>query len=213
MRNIEIATKKGTRTIPVSIATIRTTSVPQFSLKSALIIRYAVEFVSLEVYRETKLLFWVECDDSSDHVFHGKLLTKSNDPVADQPIKAYFNETLLDLDLTTDGNGYFSFDRNFNPAEEKIYYTLQVSFEGTGSETATLNATDLMEVLISYNIAKGLSIWNLNSYQVEMSPANSPFSFMFYTAQNIYARFRTTAAKISADRPKHSQQIPEIFSI
>jgi hypothetical protein len=108
-------------------------------------VKHMVEPVSLEVYEETKLLFWVERGDSSEHVFHGKLLTKNDSlPVPHMPIKAYLNDTLLDLNLETGDDGYFTFARNFNPAEEKLYYTLQVSFEGTDSKTATLNATDLM---------------------------------------------------------------------
>jgi hypothetical protein len=82
--------------------------------------------------------------DSLEDMFYGQLVTESNGPVAYQSINAYLNETLLDLSLTTDGDGCFSFERNFNPAEEELYYMLQVSFEGTGSQEATLNATDLM---------------------------------------------------------------------
>lgn len=103
-----------------------------------------VEPISLEVYRETKLLFWVERGSSSNHVFHGKLLTKDSVAVAGMPINAYLNGTLLGESMVTNATGHFSFERNFNPGQGKITYTMQVSFEGTGDKTDTLNATDFM---------------------------------------------------------------------
>jgi len=43
---------------------------------------YMVEPVTLEVYRDTRLLFWVERDNSSKHVFHGRLVTTTSGGVA-----------------------------------------------------------------------------------------------------------------------------------
>ena len=39
--------------------------------------------------------------------------------------------------------GFFSFERNFDPTDQKVTYVLKVVFEGTGSTTATLNGTAL----------------------------------------------------------------------
>jgi hypothetical protein len=63
--------------------------------------------------------------------------------VQNQTIKAYLNDTQIETGLTTDENGCFTFERNFNPSDKKVTYTVQVSFEGTGSTTAMLNATAL----------------------------------------------------------------------
>jgi hypothetical protein len=106
-------------------------------------VKYMVEPISLEVYRDTKLLFWVERDNSSRHIFHGKLVTTEGVAVQNQTIKAYLNDTQIETGLTTDENGCFTFERNFNPSDQKVTYTVQVAFEGTGNVTATLTATAL----------------------------------------------------------------------
>jgi len=106
-------------------------------------VKHMVEPVTLEVYRDTRLLFWVERDNSSKHTFHGKLVTTTGGVVADQPVKAYLNDTQIAETLTTGSDGCFMFERNFDPTDQKVTYMLKVVYEGTGSTTATLNGTDL----------------------------------------------------------------------
>jgi len=101
-----------------------------------------VEPVTLEVYRDTRLLFWVERDNSSKHTFYGKLVTTTGGVVANQPIKAYINDTQISESLTTNASGFFSFERNFDPTNQKVTYVLKVVFEGTSAKTAVLNGTD-----------------------------------------------------------------------
>jgi len=105
---------------------------------------YMVQPLNLEVCRETKLLFWVKRGDSSRHIFHGRLLTKSGSAVSGKVVKAYLNGSLLDEDLTTNGTGHFGFDRNFNPGEEEVFHAVQVVFEGTDNKTSNLNGTDFL---------------------------------------------------------------------
>jgi hypothetical protein len=99
------------------------------------------EPISLEVYCETVLRFWVDRDNSSQHTFSGQLLTTEGSAVKNMPIKTYINDTLLETYMT-DGNGCFSFSRNFDPEESRIAYVVQAVFEGTSDETAMLNSTD-----------------------------------------------------------------------
>jgi len=106
-------------------------------------VKHMVEPVTLEVYRDTRLLFWVERDNSSKHTFHGKLVTTTGGVVANQPVKAYLNDTQIAETLTTGSDGCFSFERNFDPTDKKVSYVLKVVFEGTSAKTATLNGTDL----------------------------------------------------------------------
>jgi hypothetical protein len=51
--------------------------------------------------------------------------------------------TRLVLGLTN-ATGHVTFARNFNPGQDRVAYTVQVAFEGTGNQTATLNHTDFM---------------------------------------------------------------------
>ena len=75
--------------------------------------------------------------------FRGRLVTSAGGVVANQPIKAYLNDTQIAETLTTGSDGCFSFERNFDPTDQKVTYMLKVVYEGTGSTTATLNGTDL----------------------------------------------------------------------
>jgi len=104
---------------------------------------FMVEPVTLEVYRDTRLLFWVERDNSSKHTFHGKLVTTTGGVVANQPVKAYLNDTQIAETLTTGSDGCFMFERNFDPTDQKVTYMLKVVYEGTSAKTATLNGTAL----------------------------------------------------------------------
>jgi len=117
-----------------------------------------IEPIRLEVFQETKLLFQVERNNSSEHVFHGRLLTTSGEGVASQPIKIYLNgRELSDVDLTTNATGHFSFKRNFNSGGLKISYTVDAAYWGSGSKTANLTATDFMgrqyEVCFTWQIS------------------------------------------------------------
>lgn len=100
--------------------------------------------MNLEVRHETKLLLWVERFATSKHVFHGRLLTKSGSVVDGKAVKAYLNGSLLDETLITNTTGYFSFERNFDPGEGKVFYSLEVVYEGSDNMTATLNGTGFM---------------------------------------------------------------------
>jgi hypothetical protein len=60
------------------------------------------------------------------------------------PLTAYLNNTRLDENLVTNATGHVTFTRNLNPGQDRVAYTVQVAFEGTGNQTATLNATDFM---------------------------------------------------------------------
>lgn len=106
-------------------------------------IPHMVEPINLDVYQNTRLLFWIDRDNSSKHSFLGRLLAEDV-AAADKQIRAYLNGTLIDGDLTTNTTGYFGFERNFNPGEKKIFYTSEVVFEGTDNETVLLNGTDFM---------------------------------------------------------------------
>jgi hypothetical protein len=113
-------------------------------------IKHMVKPVYLEVIGATTLRLGVNRTASSSHRFEAQLLDATGSPVANMPIKAYLNSTQLDEELVTNVTGYVTFTRNLNPGQDRIAYTVEVAFEGTGNQTATLNGTDFTG--ISYTV-------------------------------------------------------------
>jgi hypothetical protein len=107
-------------------------------------VKHMVEPVYLEVIGATTLRLGVNRTASSSHRFEAQLLDATGSPVANMPLTAYLNNTRLDENLVTNATGHVTFTRNLNPGQDRVAYMVQVAFEGTGNQTATLNGTDFM---------------------------------------------------------------------
>jgi hypothetical protein len=115
-------------------------------------VKHMVEPVYLEVIGATTLRLGVNRTASSSHRFEAQLLDATGGPVANMPLTAYVNDTRLDENLVTNATGHVTFTRNFNPGQDRVAYTVEVAFEGTGNQTATLNGTDFTG--ISYTVCQ-----------------------------------------------------------
>jgi hypothetical protein len=81
--------------------------------------------------------------DSSTHIFFVKLIDESIDmPIPNAVVKIYLNDTLMGT-YSTGPEAYFDVDRNFDPGNTSVSYTVKAVYEGCNVSTATLNATDL----------------------------------------------------------------------
>jgi len=86
--------------------------------------------VQFEVYTNTKLLWNATYDeDSSKHVFTGRLLTVSGAALPDYNVMVCLNETNI-MNNTSDVNGWFVFRRHFDVGDDAITCDVQAMFEG-----------------------------------------------------------------------------------
>ncbi len=75
---------------------------------------------------------------SSEHVFTSRLLMSNGTAFPNQPVKLFFNDTQVTT-LATNGSGFIEFRRHFDPGNESDTYNVQVTYDGSGGQSATQN--------------------------------------------------------------------------
>jgi hypothetical protein len=79
---------------------------------------------------------------SSEHVFTGRLVKSDSSPIDSQSVKLFLNDTQVTT-LTTNSSGFIEFRRHFDPGNESDTYNVKVTYDGSGGQSATQNATAL----------------------------------------------------------------------